>query len=91
MYVDTMSGGRYNKTENPDKPRKRSASIMPKGSPELTRARKEEIINARAKLYETMNFKDVTLKETGKKTSFSRTLYNFPMRWPILWRDETVC
>lgn len=47
---------------------------MPKGSPELTRARKEEIINACAELYETMNFKDVTLKEVGKKTSFSRTL-----------------
>lgn len=47
---------------------------MPKGSPELTRARKEEIINVCAELYETMNFKDVTLKEIGKKTSFSRTL-----------------
>ncbi len=47
---------------------------MPKGSPELARARKEEIINACAELYETMNFKDVTLKEIGKKTSFSRTL-----------------
>ena len=47
---------------------------MPKGSPELTRARKEEIINACAELYETMNFKDVTLKEVGKKTPFSRTL-----------------
>lgn len=44
---------------------------MPKGSPELTRARKEEIINACAELYETMNFKDVTLKEIGKKTSYS--------------------
>ena len=44
---------------------------MPKGSPELTRARKEEIINACAELYETMNFKDVTLKEVGKKTPFS--------------------
>lgn len=47
---------------------------MPKGSPELTRARKEKIINACAELYETMNFKDVTLKEVGKKTPFSRTL-----------------
>ncbi len=47
---------------------------MPKGSPELTRARKDEIINACAELYETMNFKDVTLKEIGEKTSFSRTL-----------------
>ncbi|HJA93544.1 MAG TPA: TetR family transcriptional regulator [Candidatus Eisenbergiella merdipullorum] len=47
---------------------------MPKGSPELTQARKDEIINACAELYETMNFKDVTLKEVGKKISFSRTL-----------------
>ena len=28
-------------------------------------ARREEIINACAALYETMNFKDVTLKEVG--------------------------
>ena len=37
-------------------------------------ARREEIINACAALYETMNFKDVTLKEVGAKTSFTRTL-----------------
>ena len=47
---------------------------MPKGSEELTRARKDEIINACAELYETMNFKDVTLKDIGAKTSFTRTL-----------------
>lgn len=47
---------------------------MPKGSEELTNARKEEIINACAQLYETMNFKDVTLKDVGAKTSFTRTL-----------------
>ena len=33
---------------------------MPKGSEELTNARKEEIINACASLYETMGFKDIT-------------------------------
>ena len=32
---------------------------MPKGSEQLTNARKEEIINACAKLYKTMNFKDI--------------------------------
>lgn len=47
---------------------------MPKGSEELTQARKDEIINACAELYETMNFKDVTLKDIGTKTSFTRTL-----------------
>ena len=47
---------------------------MPKGSEEQTNARKEEIIHACAELYETMNFKDVTLKEIGAKTSFTRTL-----------------
>ena len=47
---------------------------MPKGSEELTQARKDEIINACAELYETMNFKDVTLKDIGAKTSFTRTL-----------------
>ena len=32
---------------------------MPKGSPELTNARKEEIIAACRKLYETMSFKEI--------------------------------
>lgn len=51
---------------------------MPKGSPELTAARKEEIINACEKLYQTMSFKDITLKEIGKVTSFTRTsIYNY--------------
>ena len=51
---------------------------MPKGSLELTNARKEEIISACAKLYETMNFKDITIKEIGNVTSFTRTsIYNY--------------
>ena len=51
---------------------------MPKGSPELTAARKEEIINACEKLYQTMSFKEITLKEIGKVTSFTGTsIYNY--------------
>ena len=51
---------------------------MPKGSPELTNARKKEIIAACRKLYETMSFKDITLKEIGQQTSFTRTsIYNY--------------
>lgn len=51
---------------------------MPKGSPELTAARKEEIINACEELYQTMSFKDITLKEIGKVTTFTRTsIYNY--------------
>ena len=51
---------------------------MPKGSPELTAARKNEIINACEQLYRTMSFKDITLKEIGNVTSFSRpTIYNY--------------
>jgi len=51
---------------------------MPKGSPELTNARKEEIISACRKLYETMSFKEITLKEIGLQTSFTRTsIYNY--------------
>lgn len=51
---------------------------MPKGSPELTNARKEEIIAACRKLYETMSFKDITIKEIGQQTSFTRTsIYNY--------------
>ena len=51
---------------------------MPKGSAELTNARREEIIAACRKLYETMSFKDITLKEIGQQTSFTRTsIYNY--------------
>ena len=51
---------------------------MPKGSLERTAARKEEIISACEKLYQTMSFKDITLKEIGNETSFSRpTIYNY--------------
>ena len=51
---------------------------MPKGSPELTAARKEEIVNACEELYQTMSFKDITLKEISSVTSFTRTsIYNY--------------
>ena len=51
---------------------------MPRGSEELTNARKEEIVNACASLYETMSFKDITLRDIGDKTSFTRTsIYNY--------------
>ena len=51
---------------------------MPKGSEELTRAREDEIISACAALYETMGFKDITLRDIGEKTSFTRTsIYNY--------------
>lgn len=46
---------------------------MPRGSERLTRARKEEIVNACAALYQTMPFKDITIKEIGKVTSLTRT------------------
>ncbi len=51
---------------------------MPKGSPELTEARREEIINACEKLYQTRSFKEITLKDIGNATSFTRTsIYNY--------------
>lgn len=51
---------------------------MPKGSEELTAARREEIITACAELYKTMSFKEITIKEIGNVTSFTRTsIYNY--------------
>lgn len=47
---------------------------MPKGSEELTNARKNEIIDACARLYETMSFKEITIKEIGAEVPFTRTL-----------------
>ncbi|MBQ1246490.1 MAG: TetR family transcriptional regulator, partial [Clostridiales bacterium] len=41
-------------------------------------ARKKEIISACEQLYKTMSFKDITLKEIGNVTSFTRTsIYNY--------------
>ena len=51
---------------------------MPKGSAELTNARREEIIAACEKLYQTMSFKEITLKDIAGATSFTRTsIYNY--------------
>ena len=51
---------------------------MSRGSPELTAARREEIIAACAKLNETMSFREITIKEIGAATSFTRTsIYNY--------------
>lgn len=44
----------------------------------MTHARKEEIVRACASLYETMSFKDITIKDIGAATSFTRTsIYNY--------------
>ncbi len=51
---------------------------MPKVSEEFLTARREEIIDACAQLYETMSFREITLKEIGQVTSFNRTsIYNY--------------
>lgn len=51
---------------------------MPRGSEELANARKEEIVNACATLYETMGFKDMTIRDIAAKTTFTRTsIYNY--------------
>ncbi len=51
---------------------------MFKGTPEIIAQRREEIVGACEKLYQTMSFKDITLKEIGNITSFSRpTIYNY--------------
>ena len=60
---------------------------MPKGSEELTNARKDEIINACASLYKMMGFKDITIRDIGAETSFTRTsIYNyFQTKEEIFW------
>ena len=51
---------------------------MPKVTEEFLLAKREEIIDACATLYETMSFKDITLKEIAKVTSLNRTsIYNY--------------
>ena len=51
---------------------------MDRGSAELTNARREEIIAACEKFYQTMSFKEITLKDIAGATSFTRTsIYNY--------------
>ena len=51
---------------------------MKKGTPEQIAQKREEIINACEQLYRTMSFREITLKEIGSITSFSRpTIYNY--------------
>ena len=48
------------------------------GSEKLITERKEEIVKAVETLYQTMNFKDITLKEIADLTTFKRTsIYNY--------------
>ncbi len=47
-------------------------------SEKKTTTRREEIINACEKLYQTMSFREITLKEISTETSFSRpSIYNY--------------
>ena len=49
-----------------------------KGTPERVAARREAIVNACEQLYQTMSFRDITLKEIGNAVPFSRpTIYNY--------------
>ena len=51
---------------------------MRKVTPEEIARKREEIINACEQLYQTMSFREITLKEISKITSFSRpTIYNY--------------
>ena len=51
---------------------------MKKATPEQIAQKREEIINACEQLYQTMSFREITLKEIGSITSFSRpTIYNY--------------
>ena len=51
---------------------------MRKVTSEQIARKREEIINACEQLYQTMSFREITLKEIGNITSFSRpTIYNY--------------
>lgn len=51
---------------------------MRKGTPEEIARKREEIVDACEQLYQTTSFKEITLKEISKITSFSRpTIYNY--------------
>lgn len=51
---------------------------MPKGSAELIAARRDEIVEACAELYDNLSFKEITIGAISKKTTFSRpSVYNY--------------
>ena len=51
---------------------------MPRGSAELTNSRREEIVAACRKLYQTMSYREITIKEIAEETSFTRpSIYNY--------------
>lgn len=51
---------------------------MPKGSPELTAARREEIIDACEELYREVSFRDITVGMIAERTTFTRaSVYNY--------------
>lgn len=51
---------------------------MSRGSEELTNSRKHEIINAFEELYQTMSFRNISMREIGEKTSMTRSsIYNY--------------
>lgn len=73
-----MSKRCYNPTVDMVSTEQRGENIMFKGTPEIIAQRREEIVNACEKLYQTMSFKEINLKEIGNVTSFSRpTVYNY--------------
>jgi AcrR family transcriptional regulator len=47
---------------------------MPKGSPELTARRKNEIVDACESIYREKGFHGLTIKEIGERTDFTRPL-----------------
>lgn len=51
---------------------------MRKVTPEQIALKREEIVSACEQLYQTMSFREITLKDIGNITSFSRpTIYNY--------------
>ena len=51
---------------------------MPKGSPELTKSRRDEITEASIRLYEEHIFKDITIKDIAERITFARSnIYNY--------------
>ena len=78
-HIDTASTKVYNQINDTASTHFLSeGSVMIKGTPELIAGRREEIINACEKLYKTMSFKEITLKEIGSEVPFSRpTIYNY--------------
>ncbi len=77
-YIDTVSVKEYNTFTQCQNNMRKEEECMPRGSPERTKKRKNEILDACEKVYREQGFYGVNIKEISTETSLTRpAIYNY--------------